>query len=92
MAMGNPVDTAIAKKAAMNFMMRKANVSEMQRGSEAELALVVRKYSTMSLDTMNYFYIYNVGNNYVIVSADDRLEPIVCCFSIVLLPDASIAI
>ena len=77
LAMGNPVDTLKAKQVAMNFMTRRANVGQVQRDAGAKLVHVVRQYSALTLDTMNYFYIYNIGSYFVMVSADDRLEPVV---------------
>ena len=68
-----PIDTNKSKLIATNFYSSREPGC---RGAEAKLAYVKKSYHHSRRDSITCFRIYNVGNGYVIVSADDCLQPI----------------
>lgn len=65
-----PVNPQQAKKVALHFMIQKS--SSITRSSSCEL--VYTQTNGRSADAL--FYVYNVGNGFVIVSADDAVIPV----------------
>ena len=70
----SPIDSITAKRVATNFMAGKTGSSH--RTMEAALAYTGRLTTQTSREVSNCFYIYNIGEGFVIVSADDRMVPI----------------
>ncbi|MBR6161490.1 MAG: C10 family peptidase, partial [Bacteroidales bacterium] len=69
-----PVDSITAKRVAANFMAGKTNATH--RYAEASLAFTGRTTASATRNVSDCFYIYNIGEGFVIVSADDRMVPV----------------
>ena len=69
-----PVDSITARRVATNFMAGKT--ASNHRNTEAELAYTGRSTSNATRSVSDCFYIYNIGEGFVIVSADDRMVPV----------------
>nr|MCR4681245.1 C10 family peptidase [Bacteroidales bacterium] len=63
-----PVDTLIAKRVAVHFMQGITGADVNSQRCDVKMISAQRG--------INSFYVINVGKGYVIVSADDRIEPI----------------
>ena len=70
-----PVDTLLARRAAVHFLTGKS-ISEVHEQS-AKLVFKSCSRSVSNIRNVNSYYIFNIGNGYVIVSADDRIEPVI---------------
>lgn len=82
---GEVVDTIVAKEIASNFYHSNASRNKQQRvraiaQKQVEFNLVYQEFdSILGTEIIEpYYYVYNVGSNngFVIVSADDTMEPI----------------
>ena len=74
------VDTLYAQKAATHFLLGKSD--DFTRGynrqaSPAKLVYTGTVWNEHSRQRQECLYIFNVGGGFVIVSADDRIEPII---------------
>ena len=70
-----PVDTLTSKRVASNFYRERAGVQHTRSANP----LLVKTYKVLpndARDSVNCLYIYNVGEGYVIVCADDRITPV----------------
>ncbi|NLJ81722.1 MAG: T9SS type A sorting domain-containing protein, partial [Bacteroidales bacterium] len=72
----SPIDTNLAKQVGTTFL-NKVNQNKNQK-SIPDLHLVHQEASLQKSENQNvYFYVYNLSNQgFIIVSADDRVEPI----------------
>ena len=68
-----PVDVTIAQKAAENFY-KTLNLN--YPFTEAQLAATFEKTALDGKSVKNYIYVFNVEDGYVMLSADDCIEPI----------------
>ncbi|MBO7647334.1 MAG: C10 family peptidase, partial [Bacteroidales bacterium] len=68
-----PVDTAVAKQVAINFFHSKSSA---QPSVTPTLVYVAREQVGTTKGYNPSIYIYNVGNGFVILSADDRVKPV----------------
>ncbi|MBO4488640.1 MAG: C10 family peptidase, partial [Bacteroidales bacterium] len=68
-----PVDTAVAKQVAANFFQSKSSV---QPTVNPSLVYVAREQVGAAKGLSPSLYIYNVGDGFVILSADDRVKPV----------------
>ena len=78
--MGNgvakPVDTLTAKLKATNFMQGRLGNGDAKNPLPARLVYTGSYGSTNSQRNV-CFYVFNVGEGFVIMSADDRVEPVI---------------
>ena len=70
-----PVDTLTCMRVASNFYRGRAG-AQYTRGASPVLVKTYKTLPSEARDSVNCLYIYNVGNGYVIVSADDRITPV----------------
>ena len=70
LAVAGPVDSQQASQVALHFMMQKS--SAITRGSSCQL--VYTQTNERSADAL--FYVFNVGEGFVMVSADDAVVPV----------------
>ncbi|MBQ3739958.1 MAG: C10 family peptidase [Bacteroidales bacterium] len=70
LAVAGPVNPRQARNIALNFMMQKS--SAITRGSSCQL--VYTQTNERSADAL--FYVFNVGEGFVMVSADDAVVPV----------------
>ena len=72
-----PVDSAQSKRVAANFYKEKVGRAMGRAALEPRTAYTYRTSSSSSMTAAaECFRIYNVGNGFVIVSSDDRIEPV----------------
>ncbi|MBP5205252.1 MAG: C10 family peptidase, partial [Bacteroidales bacterium] len=71
-----PVDTMTCMRVASNFYRERAGTQQ-TRSASPVLAKTYKALPSNARDSVNCLYIYNVGDGYVIVSADDRITPVV---------------
>lgn len=72
-----PVDSAITRRVAVNFYSNKVSRLLDSRYTNVTIAQVARASNTSRGGEVTECYrIYNIGNGFVIVSADDRARPI----------------
>ena len=71
-----PVDSALSKRVAANFYKEKVGRAMGRASFEPQTAYSYRTSSLSNTTTTECFRIYNVGNGFVIVSSDDRIEPV----------------
>ena len=74
-AHAKPVDTLVAKHVALNFMAAKTQ-NPSRSTPTAQLIYTGTYQSSSTSRSANCFYIFSTSNGFVIVSADDRIEPI----------------
>ena len=67
---GAPIDTSVAKRVAGHFFQNKMNAP-----AEPELVYVAMGIGTVK-GQVPMLYIYNVADNFVILSGDDRVKPV----------------
>ena len=72
-----PVDTLTAKKVASKFMSKHLVLNNQARSSQPELSYTVKSNTLARGRTTDCFYVFNLDNGFVIISADDRLDPVV---------------
>nr|MCR5550471.1 C10 family peptidase [Bacteroidales bacterium] len=70
-----PVDTLTGLRVASNFYRERAGVQQ-SRSISSHLVKTYKILPSEARDSLNCLYIYNVGDGYVIVSADDRITPV----------------
>ncbi len=70
-----PVDTLTGLRVASNFYRERASVPQ-TRSISTQLVKTYKTLPSEARDSINCLYIYNVGDGYVIVSADDRITPV----------------
>ena len=79
--MGNsfakPVDTLTAKLKATNFMLGRVGHSGTRGSLPAKLVYTGNASRTDSHRNLTCLYIFNVGDGFVIMGADDRVEPVI---------------
>lgn len=75
-----PIDSTIAKRVAFNAYKSKAHDASIRTTSTPALVYTKKAnpdtISNTPGDTVVCFYIYNIGQGFVIVSADNTIEPI----------------
>ena len=74
-AHAKPVDTLVAKHVALNFMAAKTQ-NPSPSTPTAQLIYTGTYQNSSTSRSANCFYIFSTSNGFVIVSADDRIEPI----------------
>lgn len=74
----NPVDPADARRVAVNFFARKAEISLRSDAAtmEAQLVYTATFSSDRSGNDENAFYVFNIADGFVMVAADDRVRPV----------------
>lgn len=70
-----PIDTTLAKRVATRFYLSRVATSTI-REQDIAIAHVESVRPASARSSISAYYIYNIGNGFVIVSADDRVEPI----------------
>ena len=70
-----PVDTLTGLRVASNFYRERAGVQQ-SRSISSHLVKTYKILPSEARDSLNCLYVYNVGDGYVIVSADDRITPV----------------
>ena len=70
-----PVDMAAARATAQRFVQQKAYSGRLNAPISGQLTLAHTEWNSQLLDRAA-FYVFNSPNGYVIVSGDDRAEPI----------------
>jgi len=70
-----PVDTSVARSVACHFFGLR-NQSRAGQHPTAELRHVETRYGNASTHPLAVFYVYDFHPGFVIVSADDRMEPV----------------
>jgi hypothetical protein len=76
-----PIDEKTANTVGRNFLINRTSSQSFKNGVTLELSYISASKASSkvsSIKTINYFYVFNVSNNigFVIVSADDNVEPI----------------
>ena len=71
-----PIDTAVTRLIASNFYASRVQLAADRSPAPVQLAYTGKIRIPSQQDSTNCFYVYNVGGGYVIVSADDRFEPV----------------
>jgi len=69
-----PVDEATANKVGYNFLIGHTTGSQFKNGEA--LQLVYKSSSNATNADLNYFFVFNATNGFIIVSADDNAIPI----------------
>ena len=70
-----PVDTLVAKQVAAHFIQSRSSDTP-QRSNALKLVYTATYQSHATSRSANCFYVYNTGKGFVIVTADDRLMPV----------------
>ena len=70
-----PVDSLTCMRVASNFYRERAG-AQYTRGASPVLVKTYKTLPNDARDSVNCLHIYNVGDGYVIVSADDRITPV----------------
>ena len=71
-----PADSLLTKTVAKNFYKSRVTNTSNVRSIEPKLAYTGRIQKSDTREFLDCYYIYNVGQGYVIVSADTRIEPV----------------
>lgn len=69
-----PVDTTVARRVALTFY--KARIPDRASFGSARLAYVQEAALSTTRGPQVVFYVFNIGNGYVVVSGDDRMKPV----------------
>ncbi len=72
----HPIDSVTAKHAAINFMSSKRGTSLTQKTFDPRVAYRHKIAALGNRDSITQFVVYNFEHGFVIVSMDDRVEPI----------------
>ena len=72
---GAPIDTAVAKRVALHFYQSKTD-NAAYRSLQPVLVYTGKDHAGFNKGLVNTLYIYNVGDGFVILSADDRVKPV----------------
>ena len=73
----NPVDPADARRVAVNFYARRADIPlRSDANMEAQLVYTATFSSGRSGNDENAFYVFNIADGFVMVAADDRVQPV----------------
>lgn len=80
-AFGKSIDEKTANLVGKNFLTNRTNLSAFKNGVSLELSYISaskENNNSTLIKACNYFYVFNVlhGNGFVIVSADDNVQPI----------------
>ena len=75
-ALSAPVDTAALKQVVRNFYMTRAGSLPADANLSPQLVCTGKVLASQSRDSIACYQIYNIGNGFVIISTDDRVNPI----------------